>query len=790
MFKNYLITAYRNIKRQKLHSFINISGLAIGMACVILILLWIQYENSFDRFHEFADTIYKVTTIYQEENKVVHSAHTAAPLALALVNKEYPEVLRTVRFSGGGGEGDLVGYKNIQFRENLAYADSGFFHVFSFPLKSGNPSTALNERYSAVITEDIAEKYFGDEDPLGKQLQIYNRDFIVTGIIQNIPSNSRLQFDIIIPFHQFIRSMNWGVINYTTYIRIAEHADPDELEEKISGLMEKPPEGTERYEFRLLPIAGIHLFPILSHDQRSFLVLIEVLIFSAVGILILLIACINFVNMATARYSIRAREVGIRKVIGAHRHQLIGQFLGESFILTLLAFILAIVFAELLLPIINSLTGLALSFSIFNNLSFTLSLIFLIIITSILAGGYPAFFLSSFQPISIIRGELVFGKQISSANIRKILFILQFIISVFFIISLIVLHHQLHYMRTKNLGYDKDNLLILPIHKDSIQNKYKTYKTEILKHSDIINATATSFRPSEYTYSQNTWYEGLPHDRTEGFNWIAVDEDFVNTLGLQIIRGCDFSDHITGDIQSTYILNEAFVEKIQEKRQDWDHPVGKAFRINKTGPVIGVVNDFHVYSLRFPLVPLTLSIYPDGFSNLIIRINPKNIRRAIEFLENKWKEIYPGEVFEYSFLDEDFDSVYNLEIRLGRIFNYITGLALLTACLGLFGLVAFSAERRTKEIGIRKVLGASVWGIVVLISKEFLKWIVIANIIAWPIAYFALNKWLQNFAYRIDIGWWVFVLAGLLALVIALLTVSYQAIKAARANPVDELRYE
>ncbi len=793
MFKNYLTIAFRNLLRFKSYTLINILGLSIGMSCCILIILFIKDELSYDRFHTNSDRIYRIVQMNSPNGKSYLSG-TPAPLATALLN-ELPGNIQVTRF--GNGQGNIITYGDIQTKGNrFRLADPNVFEIFTIPLIKGSPKNALNELNSIVISENLAQRYFGDEDPMGQILQIgketYHQDYKVTGVFSDLPTNSSLKFDCLASFqHAYVKgnegNLTWGVSNYNTFIMLQDNYTPQSLEVKLPRIVEKykPSSGDSRTEYFLQPLTGIHLnldpgskFPT---ERNS----VYIFIFTGVALLILLIACINFMNLATARASMREKEVGVRKVVGALRIHLVKQFLGESIILSLLAFILSAPIVEVLLPAFNQYAGKELVFLHYDNILFLASLFIIAIIVGTIAGSDPALFISSFKPVSILRGRLFEGRANTKTGLRKILVVSQFVISIIFITCTLIMHNQLHYIKTKNLGYNKDHLIVVPIFDQHIKPKYELYKTEVLRNSNILSATATSYLPSERGYHQNVSFEGTAKGAMSHINWIPVDYDFIETMELELTMGRNFSQGYLLGKGITYILNESAIKQI-----GWENPLGKRMNIVDWGPVIGVIKDFHYKSLRHQIKPMALCIFPGSFQHLIVRVKPENISNSIRFMENQWEKVFPNQVFEYNFFDEDFDKLYKTEIRLGNIFNFITALALFVACLGLFGLVHFSTERRTKEIGIRKVAGATILNIVALLTQNFIKWVLIANLIAFPIAYYAMNKWLQDYAYKIEISWWIFVLAGGIVLLIALATVSYQAIKAAMANPVEALKYE
>ena len=785
--------------RYKGYTIINILGFSIGLSCCILIALFIKHELSYDRYNEKADRIYRIVSMISENGESRCISGTPAPLAQAIQN-EYPEVLQTTRV--GSGLGDVITYGNIQTRNNrFGLADPSVFDIFTITLIKGNPQNVLSDLNSVVISENLARKYFGDEDPIGKILQIgregYNKDYKVSGVFKTLPPNSCLQFDCLASFQNLYIKGNggnlaWRSNNYKTFVLLQKNYNPLNFESKLPGIVEKyldsepqsdPKELKTKY--LLQPLTSIHLslnpgnkFPT---DRDS----TYIFIFAGIALLILFIACINFMNLATARASLRVKEVGVRKVIGANRIQLVKQFLGESILTSQLALLLSIPIVKILLPVFNQYTEKQLSLFQADNIFLLISLPVIVLIVAVFAGSYPALFLSSFKPVSILSGRLFGGKAGTKAGLRRILVVVQFVISIIFVMCTLVMHNQLHYVMNKNLGYDKEHLIVVPIYNDHVKAKYDLYKTEILRNANILNATATSFLPSELGYYQNVDFKGAAKESLSYIDWISVDKDFIETMGLKLIGGRNFSQDEAPVSGVKYLLNESAAKQI-----GLENPLGEQMDIIGLGPVIGVIKDFNFKSLYHQIKPMALCVYPAAFKYLLIRVGPEQISNSISFLKDKWAEIYSNQVFEYNFFDEDFNELYKAEIRSGDIFNFITVLAMLVACLGLFGLIHFSTEQRTKEIGIRKVLGCSVLEVVVMLTKDFVKWVFIASIIALPIAYYFMNEWLQDFAYRINISWWMFALSGGIALVIALATVSVQAIKAANANPIDSLRYE
>jgi putative ABC transport system permease protein len=794
MIKNYIKIAYRNLLRYKGHTLINVLGLSIGLAGCILILVFIQDELSYDRFHEKSADIYRIVTGYSRQGNLNYYPNTPAPLAPALSN-ECPEIRKITRF--GSGWGHVITYGEAQNRNTVfALADPSVFDIFNIKLLQGNPQSALNNRSSVVISENMTRKFFGDKEPIGQILQIggedYHQDYQVTGVFRNLPSNSSLKFDCLASFqNNYITgnegNLTWQAFNYTTFILLPKGCAPHRLESKIGEVIQRNnTEGAAVGEFQvhLQSLRKMHLDldpgNLLPTDRDSS----HIYIFTGITLLILLVACINFMNLAIARSSTRAKEVGLRKMIGAKRSQLVQQFLGESILLSFIAFLLSIPIVEILLPKFNYYAGKELSLIHSGNWVFQLSLFCLALLVGVMAGSYPALFLSSLKPIAVMKGHVISSKNNSQGLLRIILIVAQFTISILFVACTLVMHNQLSYIQSKNLGYNKDHLIIIPIDNQHVKSKYAIYKTEILRNAAILNATATSFAPSMQGYFQNVKIQGAREGSLNSMNWISVDYDFLKTLKIDIIRGRNFSPDFSTD-ETAYILNESAIKSI-----GWRNPLGERINIAALGPVIGVIKDFNFQSLHERIQPLALCIYPDLFQYLLVRVKPENITQSIPFLQNRWQEIFPDQPFEYGFFDQDFDRLYKTEIGLGNIFNCIALLALLVACLGLLGLVSFSTNRRTKEIGVRKTFGASMSGILFLLLKNITKWIFVAALIACPVAWYVMHKWLQNFAYRIDLTVWPFLFAGVLALVMALLTVSLQAIRAAKENPVEALRYE
>lgn len=791
MFKSYLKIALRNMARQKTFTFINIVGVAVGMACTILITLWVQDELSYDRFHINAHDIYTVVMDWKSFGGT-SSNETYAPLAPACKEK-IPEVINYVRIANIPRI--VVKYKDKTFyEEGGIIADRSIFEVFSFPLVKGNSQAALTGPFDAIVSESFAKKYFGDDDPIGKVIEGEGAPITVKGVMKDIPHNSHLQFDYLMSFelakHLPKFPLDWGSPNYPIYLQLQKGSNVGDVANKITAIVaEHNPELTARgLQLSLVPLKDIYLDQQLyprNTGNRNY-----VYAFFIIGIFVLVIACINFVNLSTARSSVRLKEVGIRKTVGAIKIQLVKQFMTESILLFVMAFGLAVILSQLLLPVLNQLWGKQLSINLFDY-RFISGAIALVILVGMISGSYPAFYLSAFKPALILRKEISSGK--SGFVLRNVLITVQFLLSIFLILSTSIVYNQVRFMRNKNLGFDRRNIVYLPI-RGNIRKSYETVKTELLQNPNIISVTAKDCLPTTHTNrTLGIHWEGKRPDQDNiATETLKIDCDYFKTLGLKIIAGRDFSEDYATDATSGFVLNEEAV-----KRMEIQAPViGKEFTLyRQKGTIIGVLKDAYFKSLHKEIEPQVYHILTDmtdiGSEGVVlIRIAGKDIPETISSVKKIWNRVNPNVPFEYNFLDETYNNLYLTEMRVGTILNYFTILAIFVSCLGMFGLASFAVERRTKEIGVRRVLGASVSGIVALLSKDFIKWVLIANFISWPIAYIVMNEWLQNFAYRISIGILTFLFAGTIALIIALLTVSYQSIKAAVANPVESLRYE
>ncbi|MDR3716656.1 MAG: ABC transporter permease [Puia sp.] len=794
MFKNYIKTAFRNLWRHKGFSLLNIIGLTVGMAAFYLIFLYVLFELSYDSFHTRADRIYRIVCDIKTPTETLHSDRPAWAVAPHLVG-ELPEVQSTVRVSMGDNWLVTRGDRHFE-QDDVALADSTFFQVFDFPLLRGNPNTALKEPFSVVLTEATAKKYFGDANPLGQSLALTRSNFhaVVTGVMKDIPENSQIAASMIVSMNTVTQRLNrglddqWGNYGANAYLLLKPGANAHALEAKFPAFLEKM-DGTEMHAQQMFPtlylerLRDVYLRSTRGNSKTGNI--INVYVFSIVGIFILLIACINFINLTTARSAERAKEVGIRKVVGAGKGQLARQFIGESVILCLIAFLFTVVFSALLLPAFNHLAGKAISPGIFTHASYLLVLLGTAIAIGIAAGFYPALVLSSFQPVAVLKGRFATGTR--GLFLRKTLVVLQFTIATALIIATLVVYNQLNYMRNQDLGFNKSQKMIIDTRGDSAK---LVFKQEVGNLPGVISTAMSGSvpgggNPGAYSQIENVRGEM----QIANLDLYFVDFDYIPQYQIKMVAGRAFSKNFGTDTTQAMVLNEAAV-----KMFGYTSPaqaVGKKFdQWGRKGMIVGVMKDFHFRSLQEAIKPLSMRIEPGACDLLSVNVDGHNLPATLSAVERKWKEIIPDKPFSYTFLDETFDRQYRSEDRFGRLFLNFSVLAIFISCLGLMGLASYSTLQRTKEIGVRKVIGASVGGIVFLLSKDFLRLVIWAFLIAAPISWLFMHYWLQSFAYRIDIYWWIFVMAGLTALCIALFTVSFQAFKAARMSPVKSLGTE
>ena len=799
MFKNYLKIALRNMNKHKGYSFINITGLAIGLAAFILIALYVQYELSFDRYHEHADRIYRVVREKPSSTSTafIKTAVTPAPLGPAL-RDEFPEIESVNRMIKSLNI--LLSFGHEQFlEENFYWADPETFELFSIPFVKGDPQTALNDPSAIVLSEKIAKKYFGNEDPVGKVLTVDERwDFKVTGVFSNMPANSHFIMEAIVPYETYFRLRGidltqWGGNFSYTYFLLREGGDTEALQSKLPAFLDKyiydqfDFEVEDRFKNRILiqPLTKIHLHSHRNQELEMNNDMIVVILFSSIALLFLFIACINYMNLATARSGHRSREVGIRKVMGAQRRQLIKQFFGESIATTVLAMIISIVIVLVALPAFNNLMERQLTFNPFNNPQLLLGLILLTLFVGLFSGIYPALYISGFRPIVVLSGT--FTKSSKGLAQRNILVLIQFSITIIFVVFTFIVRDQLNFMMNRDMGYGRDQIVTLKVEDRNFRRNIQAIKTELLNHPDIVAVTTSFSLPNNIDYHTTARWPGMNPDVLIPIYYEMADYDFVDVFDIKIVDGRNFSRDFPSDENGVFLVNEAAV-----KAAGWESPVGRELVhwTGKTGKIVGIMKDFHMHSLHRPIEPLYILLEPDTFSYISLKIRPTHIPATINYVERIMKQFSPSYPFDYAFFDDIFERDYHTEQRMRAIFGSFSVLALVVACLGLFGLASFAIEQRTKEIGIRKLLGASVSGIFVLLSREFLKWVLLSVFIAWPVSYFLMRRWLSDFAYRIDMGVDAFFLSGGLVLIIALLTVSFQSVKAASSSPAESLKYE
>jgi putative ABC transport system permease protein len=789
MFRNYTLIALRNLLRQKGFSAINIIGLSAGMACSILILLWVSNEVSYNRFNEKSDRIFRLVQTQHYVSGPLTTPCMPGPVARDLL-KDIPEITAAFMYYIEPG---VVSYGDIFFKEDIRLADPALWDMFTFDFLRGDRKHVFDDINSAVITERFARKYFGDDDPVGKMLKINSEhSFKVTGVIRETPTNSTFRFDLCIPF-EYIKNFDFNVDKYGwntyySYIELASGADYRKVNEKIKNfLMLKEQDPNEKIDDPSMSVIDLFLFPL--NDIYLYSMsgkggnITYVYIFSVIAIFILIIACINFMNLSTARAARRSREIGLRKVSGASRKQIIIQFIGESMLITLLAFMVAILLVYLLLPGFNSLADKTLAID-WSNLGLTAGLVGIIIFVGILSGSYPAFYLSALQPIDVLKNLPFKGK--GSFNFRRILVVFQFTLSISMIICTIVVYRQLAYIDRKDLGMDRKNVVFAEM-RGKTAASFRELKNEFLRNPSIISVTRGNGLPFEIGSNSGGFdWEGRETKDEVLIGFGSTDVDYIKTIGMKMVAGRYFEDGFTTDTSSAIVLNEKAVGVMGMK-----DPIGKWVKWNgQKMTVIGVIKDFHFLPMTEEISPLVLVDSPKWCSTIFARVNNGDMDQAIEYMQEAWGKINPGFPFEYHMLDAAYDELYVQEDRLGKIFRYFSILTILISCLGLFGLAAFMAEQRTKEIGIRKVMGASVSQVLTTLSGSFLKWVLIANMIAIPVTYYVMSRWLDGYAYHAHLSAWIFILAAVISLLIALVTVGFQTVRAAYRNPVEALKYE
>jgi len=799
MFKSYLKIAIRNIRKSKGYSFINISGLAIGMACSIILLIYIHSELTWDNFHQKAHRIYRLGVHSVMNGSEVHW-YVSNAVTAGVLKRDYPEVEDAIRMGGMGTPS--IKYKDkIFYERDVFYADASIFNLFTYPIKTGNPETALEAPYTVVISEEMAIKYFGNEDPIGKILRFNNQyDYTITGVIYNIPENSDFSYNMLCSYNTLYAQRGqddpqlnqWISFNFLTFVLLKENIDHKIVEAKFPAMLDHyvgpqlKAAGAEM-NFFLQPFKDIHLYTP-APGRESGGAIQFVYIFSAIAFFILIIACVNFMNLSTARSAKRAREVGMRKVFGAARGRLIKQFLSESLIFSFIALIISIIFVQLFLPFISSLADrdLQMNFSQFSWLF--LSFIGIATFTGVFAGFYPAFFLSAFQPIKVLKSGI--SSAMSHSKFRSVLVVFQFVISISLIIGTGLIINQLNYLRDKDPGFNKEHVVVIPIRSDQTLQSMPMIKTELKRDHTVKVVGISSTLPGQGAQYNQFLPEGFTREQMQLMDDIQADDGFLDAIGINIIEGRNFSREIKTDQKESVIINE-----LAAKKYGWEYPIGKTIRRGReVYNVIGVINDVHIRPFIQTIEPICIANNIHNRFNrarfITIRIKPENIEATINFINKTWTQIQPEQPFDYYFLDDSFDNQFRIFERTKDIFSYFAIFAIFIACLGLFGMSSYTTEQRTKEIGIRKTLGASITGIIFLLNREAIKLSIIANIIAWPIIFLLMNKWLQIFPYRADTNIITFILSAILVVAIALGTIVYQSIKAAKSNPIDSLRFE
>lgn len=803
MLKNYFKIALRNLTRNKSYAFINIFGLAIGLTCTVLIGLYVLQEFSYDGFHENKDRIYRVVESYNSDNEERWYATTFSALAPTLL-QEYPSIKRATHIYPTNAL--ITNSNNAKYQEeSIIYADSSFFEMFSFQLASGNPETVLDKPLTVVITERTAIKLFGSTEVLGKNIVFNDQrgafDFEITGVAENPPANSHIQFEYVLSYESLKQTRVWEYNKWYyppmyTYVELNTN-------ESLSDLRAAFPDFQRKYvgseasirQLDLQPISDIRLHSNLQNELTTTSDISYIYLFSAIGFFILIIACINFMNLATARSMKRSREVGMRKTLGAQRKQLIVQFLGEAFIITLVATALALTISESILPYFNSVSGKELSLSTIPTIQLLAGITGIILFVSLIAGSYPAFYLSGFRPIQVLKGST--KKEGNSATFfRKGLVVFQFFISTGLIFGTFIVTQQLDYLQNERLGFNKEQVAIIPVRETNDQFNIKSLKDEMLRLPGIESVAATSGVPGIGSGIHD--FAAIPSDNTTDtltLMTVTSDHSFVETLDLSLLNGRDFSEEYSTDEDQAFIINETAAKKF-----GWDNPVGEELTlrfyveglVEKKGTVIGVVQDFQYHSLHREIDPILIQVYSSTYYHdyLAVRLTSDNMQSTLNDMEEKWSAFNPDRPFEFTFLDDTFDAMYKAEQRLGLVFNLFAIVAVAIACLGLFGLASYSTEQRLKELGIRKVLGASVTDILSLLSRDFLKLVLIGFLVSIPVALYFMNLWLQNFADRIEYSFGLFFFVGVIALAVAIIAISFQTTRAALTNPVKSLRSE
>lgn len=800
MIKNYLKIALRNLLKHKTFSFINISGVALGLACFLLLSIYVKDELSYDRYNANGDRIYRVnrTFLSKDGSTSLRLGHTAPPFA-PLIKQDFPDVEQTVRIYATGG---LVQSGDMRFDEdNIMAADKDLFKIFTFNVLTGNPDNALENPFSIMFSKPMAEKYFGTENPIGKSVRLDNQlDYTITGVYEPLPAQSHFHPNFLISFSTLndervygaeqLRT-NWGNNAFATYLLLPQNYDPQKLINAFPEFQNRRigPKTSEYSILDLTKLTDIHLYSHLDTEMEANGDIQYVILFAAIAVFILFIACINYMNLATAKSATRAKEVGMRKTVGAEKSQLINQFLSESMLLVMISAVVALIIVVFTLPVLNNFTQKQLSMGVLLEPQFLAVLLGITVLTGLIAGSYPAFVLTSFQPIKVLKGTGI--SVLGNSKLRQGLVVSQFAIAVVLMISTIVIYSQMSYIRNFDLGFNKDQVLLMRMPYDSTTD-FESIRQRLTENSAITDVGRSSRIPSARLLDNWEAYVMKGDSMAQSdivIKSLSVDEGFIPAYKIRMVAGRNFSKNHPTDKKEGFVLNETAVKTL-----GWKNPqdaIGARFGYgNIRGFVIGVTQDYHFESLHQKIVPMVMFNDKDHLGRISVRIAGNNIKQGIKDIESFWKVNYPDKPFQYEFLDQRFGELYKTEETQQSIFGLFAGIAIFISCLGLLGLSMFMAQLRTKEIGVRKVLGASVTSVVGLLSKDFIKPVLIAIVIASPIAWYGMKSWLQDFAYHVDIQWWVYVVAGILSILIALLTVSFQSVKAALMNPVKSLRSE
>jgi putative ABC transport system permease protein len=798
MIRNYLKVALRHISKNKVHSLINIGGLAIGMACCIFIAQYVAYELSYDNYHSDGDRIFRLAQDSQSQQERRIAAVTSAPMAPAL-KEDYPQIEYAARIMSAGSP--LVKREDMVFyQERCWFAENDLLRILTIPLLEGDIQTALERPMTVVISRRISQKYFGEVQPMGQILNIQGIDFEVTGVAADCPNNTHFKHEMLLSFST-LEDMGysglsaWFLCNFYTYVKLVPNTDLASFSEQLKSFPERHvgeelKASGETLSLFLQPVGSIHLHSHLIGETEPSGSPLYLYIFCTVGFFILLLACINFTNLTTARFSSRAKEVSLRKAVGAGRFRLAAQFLSESAVLSFFSLLVALVLVEIASPLFNQMTDIGFRIGSLFRPGWLLVLVGLAIMVGLASGSYPAFFLSAFRPADILRGSFGLGRR--GTTLRKILVVGQFSVSIVLVIGTLLAYKQIDFMKNNDLGFDKEQKLVIPLGRAARAGEsFQTIKAEFGRHAGVIGAATSSQVPGQRLSCWTTKLAGEGDDKYRAMNYMYVDHDFIPQYGIEVIGGSAFGEKNLDELQGGYIINQTAMKQFGFSSPQ--EAIGKRMvgsYDEKEMEIMGVVKDFHYRGLQSVVEPLVMRYQTNSLRNLTLTVKTESADQVVSYIKDKWQELFAEYPFDFYFLNDAFDRQYRAEERVGKIFAVFAFLGLFIACLGLLALASYAAERRTKEMGIRKVLGASVGNIMGLLSKEFLLLVALANLIAWPVAYYAMSRWLEEFAYRTSIGLGTFLLAAALALVITLITVSTQAIRVALTNPVETLRYE